>query len=281
VIVGILYSRWRLNRAARRRPFREARLKLLLSDPGASQRFPHRVVEHSLLRRMTSRRLMSRLLGQFDPGVVVFLNGPTLKGGPQPQSNDVPFEPIDLEEDLDRLYWLFWLNVGEQVESHQFDAQAENREDERGSESFWQVAKAFVRAYGGLIPLVLLIGVVIVRPSATMIIVLILSMLPLITAWLTLLFVERKWWLVPGGLIRREALLWRNEPRVTLHAPQHTPLIVDMRSGTGFLLDEGRTRRFPCQGLIAWVVIAGWISHARTPSVEEAVSFAGPPRGNS
>lgn len=87
---------------------------------------------------------------------------------------------------------------------------------------------------------------------------------------------ERRWWLVPGGVIVREHRLWRRTMRAGLVRPQDTSIFVDFRTATAlFLLNGSACMIRLYKGESAWAFIAGWISTARPPTDEEVLAFLG------
>ena len=89
------------------------------------------------------------------------------------------------------------------------------------------------------------------------------------------LFYRVCWWLVPGGLVRETTALWCRQPHLSLLTPANTPIVIDARSGTGFVLDGGCVRRFDCDGDVSWAVAAAWISRARRPTMDELRTLLG------
>jgi hypothetical protein len=89
------------------------------------------------------------------------------------------------------------------------------------------------------------------------------------------LFWERRWWLVPGGLVCRESRAWRNKLGVRHYTTRESALFIDMRGGYGIVADGRRSLRFASPGWTSWAVLTAWLSRARTPTREEALAFVG------
>ena len=104
---------WRTRRARRRL----RRLGHFLAQPGATARFPHRVLERALLRRRVRGRGIMPLIRSAvaDAPRCIVLRGSPRTAMPIPDGSDVSFEPIGLDTDRTRCEELF-LVAAPQVE---------------------------------------------------------------------------------------------------------------------------------------------------------------------
>jgi hypothetical protein len=211
------------------------------------------------------------LVRTFLPGTLIVSNMGTPHGAPAPASNEIPFEPMDLAEDGDALRRLITANL---------ERQGVEEEPEQGPSVNPGVNPP---EYGAclVVHVMLICGLVRVASGSFArglnFAAILLVFIAAILLWRAAapLLRETKWWLVPGGLVLREFRLWRRSVDVRLFTPETTPLFMDARSGIGVLLDGDRPVIVPCRGRMAWVIAAGWISRARTPSLSEVRAFAG------
>lgn len=81
--------------------------------------------------------------------------------------------------------------------------------------------------------------------------------------------------LVPGGIVFRTDAAWRRGQEVSLVTPADSPLYIDFRDGTVMVLDRSKVRSFTCDESTRWLLLAGWQSTARTPTLEEVKTFLG------
>lgn len=82
------------------------------------------------------------------------------------------------------------------------------------------------------------------------------------------LVVGRQFFLVPGGLVRLENGLLFRTPRLALHTPGDTSLVM-YREGGVFLLTEGRASFVSTDTSMLQGLLIAWLSTARTPTMEE------------
>jgi hypothetical protein len=202
----------------------------------------------------------------------VFANLPEV---PRPAPNAVSFEPVDIVHDADQLSWLMRMNLEQQgltIPPSEPPADEDPRPTVRKALSAFRV---FLRRWESLIwwPLLL---IWFWKAGWTMKIITLAFVIPgVFVHWILPLFRERRWWLVPGGLICCEFRFWRKDLTVKIFIPAETPLLLEAKTGQGFLLDHGRVLKFRCTPTTSWVIASGWISTARTPSLDEVRAFLG------
>lgn len=272
---GLSYfrHRWMILRMALRRD----RLVRLTAQVNVWQRFPHRMVEMVHFLRTGSSRRMKRSLRKLAPGDAILLNWPRGKDIPRPTANEIPFEPIDVGEDHERLWWLILLNIQEKgegrIQSLVSEEEEANDDGDDISSHMWEMPK---NVSWGLVILAFFgywVYEMIINRLSSLFAALGILIGIFLSGWLLPLLAERKWWLVPGGMICRESRLWRKGNRAELITPAQSPLILDMRSGMGYALSGRDVRSFACPRWTAWAVAAGWMSRARTPTMEEVRAF--------
>jgi hypothetical protein len=96
-----------------------------------------------------------------------------------------------------------------------------------------------------------------------------------IAVLLVQLLIGRRWWVFPGGLLYRRDIAWRRKTYCRTFFPESTPLLLDFGGGIGFVVDDGRVRRFAMGEQTRWGLLAAWVSSARRPSRKELLSFLG------
>ena len=275
-----------LDRRRRRRPRRAVRLSRVVAHDEAARRLPHRCVEWALRNgQLRSKRFVSCLM-QLPVGRVVLANWGSRRWLAQPECGEVSFEPISLFGEWDRLEWLRRGGRAEQPPS--CTRIIARRPCLPAPRSFWQRTWFLVNRFG--LPLILIVLMVWrvyfhgmpVSPAGFywpallgLAVPFFLVLALVVVVWLVSLFHERNWWLVPGGLVCRGFSFWRRGVSVSLFTRENTPLLLDARTGTGFVLDGGRLRRFACLDDDVQAVINAWISRARTPSLDEVRAFVG------
>ncbi len=90
--------------------------------------------------------------------------------------------------------------------------------------------------------------------------------------WMVTLIAGRRWWAVPGGIVRVDHRLWRSQRDVRVYRSANTPLFVDYGKSEGYVLFRGRLATIPA----SWTLLAAWLSTARSPTDEEILAFVGP-----
>lgn len=246
---------------------------MFLSREGAAQRFPHRAAGATFRARPVNVKNVASFLHKTPPKYVIAGN---LLQTPRPAVTATPFEPTDIAQDSEHMAWLMVMNLEQQGYKSEMQGESNLRRSPTVREQF-RGLRAALRRWGGLGWYVLLAYLAYRwwaggQPYHVFFAV---GVLFIAVSRLQPLFSERRWWIVPGGLVCREFHFWRRGLRLGVFTPEDTPLLVDARSGRGYLLDDGRVRSFPCPQWISWVVVAAWISQARRRTLDELRSFAG------
>jgi hypothetical protein len=256
---------------------RGKRLASLLAHGEAAARFPHRLFEQRFLKLKGSLWAMRSAFLEVPNGWALLLNPPT---GLRPGVNGVSFEPIDIMQDSEQMTWLIFMNLRQQGCECEIQGGPDGRHTPTIREQL-RAARAVLRRWGWLAWYALVAywayqslktgGWSHLTSAAILLFLLALRTSP----WWLSLFAERRWWVVPGGLVCRSFRFWRRGLELEVFTPEDTPLLVDARSGRGYVVKEGRVRWFPCQQWVAWLVVAAWISQARRPTPDELRSFIG------
>jgi len=89
---------------------------------------------------------------------------------------------------------------------------------------------------------------------------------------------QERWFVVPGGLVYEEIWVFPRLQRFSMMTSRTHNLFIDMRLGIAGVLNDRRVRLFACPGQVGWMVLAGWISQARQPTLNEIRTFLGQPR---
>lgn len=250
-------------------PTRSSRLNVLFDR--AVGRFPHRAMESSLRRfGGPSPRVLKKAFQAVPPGdaIVATRTGSGLV--PAPIHNAIPFEMIDLT-----------------AESEEADGIAEAMQtgdlDELPSQKL-EAAHAPSRA--ARIVGLLMTGVwvllwgsrlvrSILRQSSNDLVFFAAIATIIALPFVGRLFYTRNRFLVPGGIVFRTDAAWRSGQEVSLVTPASSPLFIDFRDGTVMVLDRCKVRSFTCDESTRWLLLAGWQSTARTPTLEEVKTFLG------
>lgn len=280
-VVLIAAREWYLiHRRMNHPPVRGRRLQLLLQDADRAQRFPHRQVERLVRRHPTSRRRLLRLAKILPPGTLVVVNGPRLYGAvPRPCGAVVPFEPIDIHSDDERLGWL----LIQDFKAQDFDIEWIEEQEETPRPSLrtrleWsrQVVFAWAAMLFWVGWLVYSVYRIATRPfdgvSAFFLLVLALASWAIVAP----LFWERRWWVIPAGLMLRDARAWRGQQNVWLFAASSCVLLVDLGSSRAVVSNGRRSFGFASEPQVLGAAISAWLTRARQPSMAELLSFAGP-----
>lgn len=277
------------RRKAMRTPrFRSMRLKHLMLHPRVPDRLPHRIVEHAIRSRIFTKRSLHGVLRTIKPGTVVVANGFCRDEFPRPRSNSIPFEPRDLRRDYADLWELMSANVEAQglcdvgkYAARVYEQPFENdrsKTDETGRPTIIAAGRAALPSVFSASVFVFLfymfwIGWISIAPLFFIALgVLLLSSLGPLAAF----YWERRWWVVPGGLIYREHAFWRRRMRAGRTISNETPLFVDLAGNNGLILGGDQVLSFRFNSWEAgWALVAAWISTARPPTDEEVLAFLG------
>lgn len=247
------------------------RLDRACEHPRATTRIPHRVFERNILTRGHSRaRLFAELL-RTPPGRVAVATNPESIQVERPISTDIGFEPIDLLNDPERVSLLATSAIEkiEQKGGKFLKSEIHTRPVRSALGLLFRLAFAVVvlasfgrkiakgdieGVIGGLIVLCCILG-------------------PLI---ISALFIDRRCWLVPGGLIFRRNALRGGGVVGGYVTARDSPLYLDDETDTGWVVLDGKVQRFQFIENGWWAVATGWISEARTPDPDEVSAFLGP-----
>lgn len=262
---------WRIMRTPR---WRSDRLAHIADDEAARERLPHRCFEHCLRSCWRAESKATALLRRLQPRQTIVLNGPRNNDAPRPVVTEVPFEPIDLTQDMEQALWLTSQNLESQG---QVSLAAQDEGGERlDLRAAVRAASPFLRmGLFGLWAGYIFYDLIRSGSTKSLMIIAFLFVVALVFV-LSGAVAGRRWWLVPGGLLCREHRSWRRTSRVSLFTPQDTPLVIDLERNFGAVVDGQRVRRFGFMEEAGWVIIAGWISRARRPTEQELLEFVGP-----
>jgi len=266
-----LFLRLRAVRLVAPHQRRIDRLRLLLSNPAAKQRLPHRKVEHFLLGLAGTEHKLERILPGLPPGTVVAVNSPSdLRI--RVSANDIFFEPMPVNELPDLESESEWPDI-------ELKSQRSVLKPEGKSPGF----RGDLRALGGIVfwLYILLLPVLAVaklggwggaglwKPIGFLVVGFALHLVSREVA-------GRRWWLVPGGMIFRDHRSWRRTTRVGMVTAESSPLIVHVGADFGVVMHQGRAVRFDVPESAGWCVVAAWISTAPRPTRKEILAFFGP-----
>jgi len=251
---------------------RQQRLAAVQRHPEGTSRLPHRIVEAECYRQYQLSAFGAAGFRRCPPGFVMLLNYPGPGDVIPPIPADRAFEPVDINDEKE-LWALFESHQG--AAAPETDPPADPETKDAGPSwkqillALWSLgAKIGSIAMSLLLPGLLLLSVWRSEGLARACylgILLLLVAIPVLGG----LLVERLWWLVPGGLVHRENRLWRKQAELRLFTPATTPLLLNWSNDQGYVVDGNRVRRFHCNELAAWLLVAAWRSPGRTPTLEE------------
>jgi hypothetical protein len=285
VVFGALASGWSWivlhhNRLMRNPAERNERLRQLLRDSTSQTRWPHRVVETVLRSRNPTKKKFRTQVGKIGAGHLVIVTGRGDRRPIRPGSSEVELEPVEI---CDESEWTFAehgaipvdaLRSGEVRIAEREECAEESEEPEiewrptlrrRLSPISYWVSWVFVALmiyhawYGSAVAQIALAAWIIV----------------IVRAWTGGFFFERRWWLVPGGLAYREVAAWRRGMRVGLITPEDSTLVLDWRTGDGYVQDGGRGYHFKFGDYAGWAIASTWMSTVRRRTLSEMRSYFG------
>ncbi len=260
----------RLKKQRRRRT---ARLKRALQADAAIERLPHRFVEYELLSRNRRKRALAKALERLPPGTFILVNGPPRSSPSFPIAINISFEPIDIARDAKELYEIARLTLIAKVGEAEFDRQTVEDESEGGSVGGF--ASGLLRFLGILwVPY---FGYNTVMGSSESAWIFGFGLILMILGWLIFgVGLDERWWVVPGGFIRRRTSLWTRRTEGTLVTAEQSPVYLDATADLGWVVIDGKATRFQYAHEYAWPIAAAWLSEGRTPSLDEVHAFLGP-----
>lgn len=260
---SIIAFRWRRTQIRGPNSLRQQRLESLCHRPEFNQRYPHRNLELAFRSEKTSGRHMRKLLSRFLPGDVCIITSPGV-GRSSPERRDLAFEPIDLEAEEET----------EALAEAGYDPAVGDggNTDEAGATEkslpFWKVD---VDGWLDWIGLIVLLFIMIRTGVRNPVLLCVMTALLGIRFYGRLVY-ERRFWMVPGGILFREARAWRRGLRIGSILRADSALVIDSVHIQSYTLHEGRVLRLPCAGP---PLLVAWLSTARPPTPSEVAEFFG------
>ena len=270
--------RYRYRRTRRHSPERQRldRLTAVVNHAEAMPRAVSRLVEYEIRTHGGRSRKLAEILNRAGPGLVIVVTTVGWTSFPRHVPTDARFEPIDLEQDNERLAWLgdqVWEAAQQTYPLNQTDVDIEPSalliRDKLG------VLVKWLFGIVGCLGLAYMAYSTVRFPASTDAYLFCGFFLLMVLLALGGLLADSTWWLVPGGLVFRRRRAWRRNVQVRLITPAESSLIV-VAGGGAFVLDRGRLRGFNYPHWCDWALIAGWMSTAPTPSRDEILAFVGP-----
>lgn len=289
VIVGFV---WAANRSHRsmllaEKKYRTLRLSSVRRHPGAPRRLPHRMVEGILRGMNLNWSIDSKCARLLNPGDTICLNYPREPALIRPVPTRTTFEPIEIPDDVERIESL----LNETVEAYH-NAEAGDhriRVEEAVTESKPLKIKSFFvwiwQAFWFLFLCAILVkglyGLLTQGLSSSYAPIILLYGGLILGAWLMSYLFEKKWWIVPGGIVMRWSPFYRTHPKVLVFTPDDSALLVDFRVSRAVISQNGKAYRLACPDFAPYAVLAAWLSQARRPSRHELdywFTGVGPPK---
>ena len=266
----------------RDRPDRTRRLAAISQHPDGIRRLPHRVLEHHLRRAVfISECHMRRVINQAPPGTIIMLDGPDIQELVALRGESLDFEPLGLSPPDDRLLELFpWNAKKPPKEAYQTSVGGLLKKRIPDALRLLKTCGLILLWALGFIYIAWLVRKLILWPGVTL-----RELVYTPNFWFPVAFVaallrlfwERQWWLVPGGLLRRDYRLWRRGLQAQYFRAKESVFLVDCRS-----LGSTITIYIPLKRRCGWVVLPRWylpgilwglLSRARPPTEDEVQSF--------
>lgn len=268
------YSRFR-HRRLMKKPFqRTERLKRLVLQSDTFVRLPHRVIEYLLRNRKSTPKKLQLLFQRIPSNSICIIedHGNDTLGSLRVSS--VSFEPVDITIDTKFIQDLIDLHSETETSGDNSNKEHSTTSYNPISSTLVKVRNIIISSTAAIVGYVSIIYNLIIHQNVGLTVI-ILAVTLATSGYTYTLIINRRWWLVPGGLIYREDFAWRKGMRCSLITPDQSPLILDWRTGIGMVVDGGKVRKFSMGEHARWLVAAGWISQARTPTLEEVQSFLG------
>jgi len=266
-----VYQRYRHSQLMKPTGVRARRLGRVIQHPAFWQRVPHRRIECVLRRFQFQWRHLRREIKNVPSGHLIIIASHIHYRWPAPPILEIPFEPLDLHEESEDGYYLFYRLWGN-VDSDCTEAEPEGSEL---SISSGEKIKIVLRWAIGWAWIIVWIGLVLRDGWNRTIGFGLIGLLFLCVPFVIYLFWNRRWWIVPGGLVYRSSRMWRQGDQIRLITPHDSPLIIDLRTGKGMVVEHGRPLTFTCGEMGRWLLIPAWISRARRPNMDELQSLLG------
>ncbi len=252
---------------------RGQRLTAVQRHPQGTNRLPHRILEAEWHRKHQVASATAAKLRLCPPVSVILTDFPAPGEAIPVITADRTFEPVDITDGTE-LMRLFEVAMADLLRKADDEPPAADTDH---SVPWWRFILGNLRSclaqLSAVAALLVWPGYMFYRAWASagmerafyLAVVLALVGIPVLAG----LLVERRWWLVPGGLVYRENRLWRKKAELKLFTPATTPLLLCWRVQKGFVVDGAKVRPFRCSELAAWVAVAVWLSRARTPTLAE------------
>lgn len=266
---------WPSRLPLRNRTYRTQRLEALAAHPDFAARLPHRLVELSL--RLRPEWLVSKkwIMAQLRPEDTIVIQPHDVPPLTRPNASNVPFEPAGVVFRGDELNALASLHLGDEKEPG--DATALERELHDAHKlinvpeaPFWITGIVIMLCVVGWAPRWY-------RWAAGFGVLLLIRAISVFFG-LPYPFMDEntRWWIVPGGLCYHKRGLWKRTRELGLIARRESPLVIDYRRGTAYVQRDGQPRTITNGPMACWAILAGWMSTARTPTLEEVRSLLDP-----
>lgn len=84
---------------------------------------------------------------------------------------------------------------------------------------------------------------------------------------------QRRWYLVPGGLVQTKDKLWKKRRTFTIATPESSPLFLHLGGDYGLVVSSGYFSQFLFGESTSFAILSGWLSTARRPTMEEIAAF--------
>ena len=277
IALAILVERSRHARRMRPTRLRTERLDRLAASPASRDRLHHRHIEGVLRRVHAGRRAIERELVRLPPRSIILVTAREFVPRKVPCDSTVPFEPIDIADNSNHVFDLvdlFFSDVAAFVEPARATAADSVNPPAQGL--FSGTSRQWAACAAVMIPFLAFVFYQTIGSFDRFEFVALLVCLSFVASQAPrCLIFERRWWLVPGGLLYREDRIWRKSLRWGVIRANESPLMIDMRSGIARVVERGRVRRVRCAEIARWFVVAGWASAAPSPTDEQVRSFLG------
>ena len=277
-IVVLLWfaNQWHKSKILSKPLFRTRRLERIVAAAPGDNRHRHRVAENILRGKVLTRSVAKRLTNVLEPGDILCVNPPRDEPGLRVTQNSSRFEPMDIDDDDERLE--LFVSSGHAMDADLPPQAAGAGFAKRAAGALKSLLKQlFVWAW-------LLFWAFYILRSLYFLITqgatkdsypaMFIALLCIYGAFMATMF-EEKTWIVPGGLIYRYAPFYRRTPLVEYYEPGSTPLVIDWRSNVCVVWSRGRPNCILCPDLAAAAVLLAWASTAPAPTLQEVRSFLG------
>ncbi len=274
----------RHDRLMRESAGRNKRLLRIVSVPSSSERFPHRLIEASLRSFNPFKKKVRTTTQGIPPRNLIIVVSLSDVGLILPTPSEVDLEPIEICPESEAIFKNNGALLVGAIRSGELKIATEVEvEEAKESEVEWHPTirrrlAPLVPWFGYAFCFWVVLDEVMNGGFRMKLLYFVGAVIPL-SAFTYRLFFERRWWLVPGGLAYREVAAWRRGMRVGLITPEDSSLVLDWRSGDGYLHDGSRGFHFKCGEYAGWAIACMWMSTARRRTLSEMRSFFGADEG--